>query len=797
MKKTVLSAMLFFLGMVIMAQPEKVIQPGNVEKLEKTENGVVIRTGKASMLIQVYSPDVIRVRLSRFEFRKDFSYAVIRQPAGNFNTIRETPDRWEMKTDSLMVLVNKNPFRLTFQNIAGMILSEDYTGFSYTWQGTEVSNYKSLFKDEKFIGLGEKTGNLNRRGEKYENWNSDIPAYALIEDPLYVSIPFYMGIHDKLTYGIFLDNSYRTKFNFGASTDDQFSSFSAADGELNYYFFGSSAIAGIIEDFTWLTGRMAMPPLWSLGYQQCRWSYFPESEVISLAQKFRDKHIPCDVIYLDIDYMEAFKIFTWNKERFPDPKNMISRLNSLGFHLVTIVDPGIKVEPGYFAYEDGVKNDYFIKYPNGNPYIGSVWPGRCHFPDFTKPEVRAWWGNSFNRLTDPGVEGFWNDMNEPSAWGQSIPNILAFDFDGQGSTMAEAHNVYGLNMSRATFEGTQKLLNGKRPFVLTRAAYAGIQRYSAVWTGDNEATDDHMLLSARMVNSMGLSGLSFVGPDMGGFIGNPSKELYQRWLSLSVYTPFFRNHSAWDTKAKEPWSFGTDVLNLSIDLISQRYRLLPYIYSAFYQSTQTGIPVARSLAINYTFDDKVYARDFQQEYLFGDNLLIAPVSCNQKYVKVYFPEGGWYRLGTGKFYTGNTEALVEAPLSDLPVFVRASGIIPMQSVVQYTAQSPSPVLEVHIYSGTASNRYNYYEDDGSSYNYEKGQFYKRSILYDPAGHAIQFSGVKGSFSSKFTEIRLVLHGFGDLMSIQVNGKNQGLKLKSEDVRFAEFSMTNEPINIQF
>jgi alpha-glucosidase len=495
--------------------------------------------------------------------------------------------------------------------------------------------------------------------------------------------------------------------------------------------------------------------------------------------------------------MDGYKIFTWNQQRFPQPKEMISKLNNMGFHIATIVDPGIKIEKGYFAYDEGIKNGYFAKYPDGQNYTGSVWPGRCHFPDFTKESVRHWWGASFSRLTEPGVEGFWNDMNEPSAWGQNIPNIVGFEYDGQKSTIARAHNVYGLNMARATCEGTTALLGGKRPFVLTRAGYAGIQRYSAVWTGDNEATDDHMLLACRIVNSMGLSGISFAGPDLGGFIGNPSKDLYQRWLNLCVFSPFFRNHSAWDTKAKEPWSFGADAENLSVELISLRYKLLPYIYSAFYQSAQKGLPVARSLAIDYTNDEKIWWWSYQNQYMFGDNLLVAPVSCNQKFAKVYLPEGGWYRLNSGEYYKGNSEVTVDAPINNLPVFVKASAILPMQFPVQYTAQKPDPVLELHLYNGDKPGTFTYYEDDGSTFKYENGEYYKRTISFDPSACKIIFSTTEGSFISKFTTIRLILHGFDDVLTIKADGKDISLKLKSSGERSGDFPIKKDMFEVTY
>jgi alpha-glucosidase len=770
---------------------------GNFKSMKSIVNGVQIRTENSVLQISCYSPTVIRIRMDRNDLTDDLSYAVIQKPNGSFKSVKESKDSLVLLTDSIMVVVSKNPLRMKFRTNGGQLISEDYAGFGVSWLGTEVSCYKKLFPGERFIGLGEKTGPLDRRGQKYENWNSDIPSYTPITDPLYVTVPFYMGIHDHVVYGIFFDNSYRTKFNFGASTDNEFSSFSAANGELNYYFFGSSTVAGIITDYTWLTGRMKLPPYWSLGYHQCRWGYYPESEVMRVAQTFRDKKLPCDAMWLDIDYMDSYKIFTWNKERFPQPKIMADKLHDMGFHLVTIVDPGIKVEPGSRQYDEGAANGYFIRYPSGKFYTGEVWPGRCHFPDFTSEKVRQWWGTSFSALTAPGVDGFWNDMNEPSTWGQDIPGIVQLDFDGHKTTIEQAHNVYGLNMSRATYEGTRLLMSGKRPFVLTRAGYAGIQRYSAVWTGDNFASDEHLMLGVRMVNSLGLSGVSFTGPDLGGFMGTPSKELFTRWLSIGVYTPFMRNHAVINSKHKEPWSFGEGTEKIAQELLNDRYQLLPYIYSAFYESTISGMPVARSLAINYTFDEKIYEGNYQQEYLFGDNILVAPVSSEQQFCKVYFPEGGWYRLSSGQYYPGNSEAVVEAPLNDLPAFAKASAIIPEQSVIQNTGEKPSSEITIHIYQGQLRNSYSYYEDDGITYDFESGKYYKRTITYDPVRRSIKLWKREGSYSSKFTSVLLDLHDFRDVTKIKINGKDYTVTAKSEMEKETTFTLIDDAMEILY
>jgi len=799
MKNKFLSVLtgMFLTSNCLFAQHDLPVFAGKVKSISRSDHSMDIRTENAFARIEVITPTVIRIRINRTEPKDDLSFAVTRSAGAILREVAIQSDSILLATDSLNIVVFRDPFRVSVMSSKGEVISEDQPGLPVSWLGIEVTCYKKLFRDEKFLGLGEKTGNLNKRGSSFENWNSDVPAYATNHDPVYQSIPFFIGVHDHVVYGIFLDNTYRTKFNFGASTDEQFSCFSAVGGEMNYYIFGASTMAGIIRDYTSLTGRMPMPPYWSLGYQQCRWSYFPESQVMGIAQQFRDKHIPCDVIYLDIDYMDAYKIFTWNKDRFPQPKAMTGKLNSMGFHLVTIVDPGIKVEKGYFAYDEGVANDYFAKYPDGSYYTGSVWPGRCHFPDFTKEAVRKWWGASFIRLVSQGVEGFWNDMNEPSAWGQSIPDIVQFDFEGRKGSMTEAHNIYGLEMSRATFEGTKTLLEGKRPFVLTRAGYAGIQRYSAVWTGDNEATDEHMLLSARMVTGLGISGVSFTGSDVGGFMGNPTEQLFTRWMSLGVYTPLFRNHSAWDTKSKEPWSFGLNIERMVREMIIQRYRLLPYIYSVFHESTVSGLPVARSLAINYTFDEKVYRHDYQNEYLFGDALLVSPVSCNQVAAKVYLPEGGWYRFSSGEFYKGNSEVTADAPIDDLPVFVKASGIIPMQSDIQHTGERPSPVLNLHIYNGDKPNAYVYYEDDGLTYQFENGQYFQRIITFDPVKKLISFSKAEGSYISKFSSIRLVLHSFDDVMTMQSDGQEYSLKLRSVKERTVDIPITASEMVLRY
>ncbi|MBS7566350.1 glycoside hydrolase family 31 protein [Mucilaginibacter sp. Bleaf8] len=727
---------------------------GNTQSINQRNDTLILDTAEAQVQVSIYSPTIIRVNVTRQPDKPVSSFAVIREALPDLS-YEENLHELIINTSALQLRIQKDPLRMAFYTADGKLLSQDDERFAISWQDTKVMNHRKVHPDEKFIGLGEKTGNLNRRGSAYVNWNTDAVNYQTESDPLYQTFPFFIGIHSGLTYGLFLDNTHKTYFDFAASTDDQFMWLGADAGNLDYYFFGAQTVAGIIEDYTWLTGRMEMPPLWSLGYQQCRWSYMSADEVLEVAQGFRDRQIPADVIYCDIDYMQDYKIFTWNKEAFARPKEFIDKLKDINFELVTIVDPGIKIEKGYQQYDEGVEQGYFATYPNGENYTGEVWPGRCHFPDFFREDVREWWGASFCALTDPGVAGFWNDMNEPSAWNQNVPWIVKFG----DKFMPEVRNAYGMQMARATYHGTRKLLGNQRPFVLTRAAYSGTQRYSAVWTGDNTASDAQLLLGQRLVNSLGLTGMANVGVDIGGFSGNPTPELMVRWNSLGTYTPMFRNHAIKGSDMREPWQYGEGNEALIKQAIEQRYRLLPYLYATFYQATQTGIPVSRTLAIDYAHNENIYSVAYQNQFLFGDALLVAPVISTVQTADVYLPTGNWYRLSTEQMYNGGQSYTVDAPLHDLPVFVKAGAIIPMQSVVQSTAEKGDGILQLHIWNSDQATSCVYYEDDGNTYDYEQGTYYKRLITFDPIAREIKLSAVEGSFESRYEVVKVILHAF--------------------------------------
>lgn len=737
---------------------------------------VLVTTENARAAIMVYGPGIIRVRITPGLPASDLSYAVVGKPLPAKVVIDQDKDAIHIHTDSLSVTITRSPFLITFLTPGGDTINADEKGFGTSWIGTGVTTYKHLQTGERFIGLGEKTGDLDRKGMGYVNWNSDFYGYSITQDPIYSSIPFYMGIHHGLNYGIFLDNSYESTFNFGAS-NNRFSSFGARGGNINYYFIYHRRLADIITDYTRLTGRMPMPPLWSLGYQQNRYSYFPDTEVLRIAQTLREKKIPADGITLDIHYMDAYKLFTWNKERFPDPKALTDRLRSMGFRLTVIVDPGIKVEKGYPAYESGLAQNVFLKYPDGTDYTAKVWPGWCHFPDFTSPKGRDWWSGQIGAYTAQGVSGIWNDMNEISTWGQQVPENVLFDFDGHPTTMEEGHNVFALEMVRASYAGAKA--SGQRPFILTRSGFAGLQRYSAIWTGDNRSEDSHLLAGIRLMASLGLSGVPFTGMDIGGFTGNPSTPLFARWMEVGAFLPYYRNHTAIDTRSSEPWTYGESVLEISRNYVSLRYKLLPYLYSVFYEATQDGLPVLRSLAMDYTGDSIVYTIPFQNQFLFGPSFLVAPVTDDAAYTGVYLPRGKWYDLYTGAADTGGQVKVRPLTLGELPVYVKGGAILPMQSLVQSTAEAPGDTLYIHLYRGDSSSTFTYYEDDGISYAYEKGAYYRRVMRYEPGGGASNGAASgdgafildkpEGSFPSKFHRLRFILHGFDGLEQVTING----------------------------
>lgn len=761
------------------------LHPGPIIEIKRSsgsvlfqcENGwaAVSRTGEATIRVWIEPAHVPRQN-------QPFSYACTDTGPVDFDSVEQDADRIRLYTGLLCVEIELNPFRVCFRDTAGHILQEDAPGMGLRRRGEEFAMFKKLGPGDRFIGLGAKTGPLDKSGHVYQNWNTDAFGYGADSDPLYTSFPFFIGLREERPFGFFLDNTYRTTFRFGAS-DKRHYSIEAAGGPLCYYFFYTGDVSGILQQYTSLTGRAHLPPRWALGYQQCRYSYYPDKELLRLATSFRERNIPADVLYLDIHYMDAYKVFTWDPQRFPDPEQMLADLRDQGFRVVAILDPGIRTEPGYPPYETGLQGDHFIRYVDGVHYEGDVWPGACHFPDFTSEATRQWWADQTAALRAQGISGLWTDMNEPAVWGQSFPDWTCFDLNRRGGTHHEAHNVYGMQMARATYQGSLAQAPDERPFVLTRAAYAGVQRYAAVWTGDNSSSAEHLSLSVRMTTGLGMAGVPFAGSDIGGFVGEADPALFMRWIAVAAFLPLFRTHTMINSRSAEPWSFGEEATEVAASYIQLRYRMLPLWASLFREYELTGMPPCRSLAIEHYRDAMTYDQRFRDQFMVGPALLVCPVMPGEQFKEIWLPEGQWYNLYTGKRLEGGTVHIIKTHPHTIPVFVRGGSLLPQTEQISHTGQQARH-LELHLFSLEEDATWTSFDEDGLSFAYrtEAGHCTRR-FFFTSSEKKLTIEKPSGSYLPPYERLRIYLHGSPSApKSLIVNEMHS---LQKTDYRFVD------------
>src|SRR5271170_2426689 len=710
---------------------------GNVQRVEKLPDGIELTAGSAKVRIRAFRDGIIRVRLApQGSFPKDFSWAVIGPPDHPAVSVEDGKAELRMTIGRVVVIAKKTPLLITFADSAGNVLLAEEPSLPMAWDGTYIHAWMRMPSDESYFGLGDKPGPMNRRNHAYTMWNTDFFGWQESDDPLYKTIPFFIGLRKGAAYGIFFDNTYRSSFDFGKESPDYFS-FGAEGGELNYYFFAGPEPKKIVQQFTALVGRTPLPPLWSLGYQQSRYSYYPEARAREVVQTLREKKIPADAIYFDIDYQHGNAPFTINREYFPNFGKMIADFRTQGVRTVLITDLHIKKDPGhgYAPYDSGMKNDVFVKRPDGSVYVGTVWPGDSVFPDFTLTRVRDWWGGLYKDFVNMGVAGFWNDMNEPSVF-QRADKTMPLDTvhrldDGTTLDHRAVHNIFGMQNARATYDGLRKLRPEERPFVLTRAAYAGAERYAATWTGDNSSTWNHLGMSVPMLLSLGISGYPMVGADVGGFTGSPPADLLTRWIELAAFYPVDRDHTTKDSADQEPWVHGPEQEAIRRRYIELRYRLLPYIYTGVEEMSRTGVPLMRPVFLEYP-----QARDFyseNREFLFGRDLLVAPVLTEMvDAIEDRFPPGEWYDFWTGEKHDDAHRPKRRVELDQLPLYVRAGAIIPEQPLVQNTGEKPDGPLELRVYPGSDCSGW-IYLDDGHTYAYQKDGFVRVRYTCEAAG----------------------------------------------------------------
>ncbi|RKP55082.1 DUF4968 domain-containing protein [Cohnella endophytica] len=708
---------------------------GAIHNIDESEGTVILRGEFASIVFFFVNENTLRVKLF-FGGTPDMraTAAIVASAIQPVQAdVEEKDGHIVISSNALHAVVNPQAFSLRIFNSEGVMLLEEK---AIAWDDKRKPTFTATKSaDSHFYGFGEKTGFLDKNGERYEMWNSDVyEPHVQDTDALYQSIPFLIHYdYGKPAYGLLLDNPGRTTFDM-RSYEDRYT-ISLQSGELDLYVLNGPSIKDVVKRVGVLTGTTYMPPMWSIGYQQSRYSYMNQEEVLDIARTFRKKQIPCDVIYLDIHYMDEYRVFTWDEKRFPKPLEMMAELRELGIELVPIVDPGVKKDPKYSVYQEGVKNGYFCRKLEGDIFIGKVWPGLSAFPDFTDDAVAEWWGDRHRFYIEQGISGIWNDMNEPSVFNESKTMDLdvVHGNNGNPKTHEEWHNLYGLLMSKATFEGMKRGLGGERPFVLTRAGYTGIQRFATVWTGDNRSFWEHMAMSIPMVLNLGMSGIAFAGPDVGGFSHHASGELVARWTQMGAFFPFFRNHSVIESTRQEPWRFGDQIEEICREYIGLRYKLMPYLYSLFYEAHTTGLPILRSLIMEYPEDRKAY--NVCDQFLLGDALLVAPVYRPGVASRaVYLPDGIWYDERTGEKYDGGKSVLADAPLESVPVFVKAGAIVPRQSLRQYTGEASVEPMSLHVYAApegqSVSGRFALYEDDGRTYDFEAGIYSMREWTYE-------------------------------------------------------------------
>ena len=784
------------------------------------QNGVALR-------IQFPLQSVVRLRYSPDGvWGRDFSYALDPNFKPERHTIRlsESEQEYSLSTDALHLIVGKSDLRIRIFNQEDQLVYEDKEGYRARRTIMEGWNKvllnRSCQKKSYFYGLGDKAVlGASLGGRNWSNWCTDSYAFGTDSDHLYRAIPFFYVLQQGLAHGVFFDNTFKTHIDLDHCAEGSYDIW-AEGGELNYYFIFGPSLTEVAGSYHLLTGTHSLPPSWALGYHQCRWSYYPEAQVKALANLFRAHHIPCDAIYLDIDYMDGYRCFTWDSRHFPDPQRMRVELEEMGFHLVTMIDPGIKEDNRYEVYREGMEKGHFVKTTDGAVAKAPVWPGFCAFPDFTHPEVRTWWGNLYQDLYERiGISGFWNDMNEPAVFyvhHKTLPDAVLHYYEGDPCSHKKAHNIYGMQMNRASYEGMERIRPEKRPFLLTRATYAGGQRYAAVWTGDNCASWEHLQIANIQCQRLSISGFSFCGTDIGGFAGDTTPELYVRWLQLAVFHPLMRTHSIgthltgdaiYNEEApevpedkpagdqyefgQEPWSYGEKWTAIAKTAIELRYCLLPVIYTAFWRLMVDGIPVLRSAAFADEFDPKLLEQD--RDFLFGDHLWVSPVILpGVRRQMVYLPRGNWYYFWTGQLYHG--EVFVTVTEDQIPFFVREGAVMPAYPIRQHTAE-PVEELTLYCYHKHGLEVSFLYEDAGEGLAYSDGEqaIYRLEMEGDTHNYLLRCQK-EGNWTPEYRKVKIYLIGFPTFVKKCVV---DGVEMPIKEIRLKEKSLYTLHIPFEF
>jgi alpha-glucosidase len=725
---------------------------GLCQQITPATSGLIAVAGGVSLQVNALRDDILRVRMWKGDaVPEDASWAVLAD--ARTRSVPITAEGHGFSTKALRVVVD-NQLLLTVTDLQGNILQKDAA--PVLWDGASFNIHKQRSFSDHFFGLGDKPGPLDRGGQSFTMWNTDAFGWQESTDPIYKTVPFFLDIKQGRALGVFLDNTWRTNFDFGRADETRYT-FGSLDGPIDYYLLYGPEPKQVVTEWAWLTGPTPLPPLWALGFQQSRYTYFPETQLREVATRLRKDRIPTDVLWLDIDFQHENWPFTVNEKAFPDFKGMVKDLADEQFKVVVITDLHVARQPnvGYAPYDSGIAGDHFVKNPDGSIYVGKVWPGPAVFPDFTQAQTREWWGGLFKDFIKDGVAGFWNDMNEPAVFdgpGKTMPYDIQHRIDEPGfrkrtATHLEIHNVFGMQNARATEQGELALRPNERPFVMTRASYAGGQRYAVTWTGDNSSTWNHLRMTVPQLVNLGLSGYSLAGADVGGFAGSPPPDLLTKWIELSAFQPIDRDHSAKGTRMHEVWVDGPLQESIRRRYINERYRLMPYLYTVAEETSHDGLPIDRPLFLEFphaTNDGSPYdLTTGGSEFLFGSRILVAPNPSPEEVAPypVHLPPGTWYDYWTGAQVALGSLAgtldleqrdkviaqkplMVTPTLDQLPVYVRGGSILPIAPLVQSTSEVPSGPLTLRVFppSSGESCAGEVYTDDGHSFDFRNGEF---------------------------------------------------------------------------
>lgn len=718
---------------------------------EINDNNVYIYFSNMKITLTMFENDIVKVFIGdKYEESVSTNGVIDHLEKGQF-IVEEDSNFLVVKGKNVLTFVNKNTTEISFKDLEENIINEDFQpSFKDEKGNVHISKVNDCLA---YYGLGEKGGDLNKKGCYTENFNTDDPETDDDSITYYKTIPFYVALKEETTYGIFFDNSFRSYFDMGKEMGDRIF-FGAIGGQIQYYFIPGKNIKDVVKNYTALTGRMEMPPLWSLGYQQCRFSYFSQDEVRELVRTFEEKDIPLDVVYLDIDYMDGFRVMTFKTPNFDDAACLISDLKEKGVRTITIIDPGVKVDEDYQIFKRGKEGNYFTKKLDGEMFIGAVWPGDSAFPDFSNKDCREWWKYELKKfISEYGIDGIWNDMNEPCVFNNDHKTMIEtclHNSDNGVIEHKEFHNRYGFEMSRCSKEAQEELHPNERGFSMTRATYAGGQRYSSVWTGDNMSLWSQMIMSISMNANLGISGFSFVGNDVSGFGLDSSEELFIRWMEMGAFIPIFRNHSNMYTRRQEPWAFGPRAEKIAKKYIELRYELLPYIYDLYYISHEEGLPIFRPMIMEYEKDMNLL--NMREQFMLGESMIVAPVLYEGERSKtVYLPKGIWFNYFTMEKLQGGKWHKIPCELDEILVFVREGSIIPIYNKkFRNFKERPNNVL-LKVFGENAKGFH--YNDDGHTMEYLEGKYNYMEI--EVVNEKEEFKYIHSDYIREDIEIQII------------------------------------------